>query len=517
MEKINNGNLLEYSKKFLAQYIDKYSLDVRKLKGQFFTPKEVSLFMASMFKFNKSDFCILDPGAGTGTLTAAICSYLLNIKTKLNINIDLYENDPNLLPYLEKTLKLCEKNLISNGHNVNFNIINKDFILHNKESFFDENSLLTGFRNCKYDYVITNPPYFKLGRKTEHSKVMEKIIFGQPNIYFLFLAMSINMLKDSGEIVFITPRSFCSGLYFKKFREWFLEKVTIENIHIFESRKEVFESDNVLQENVIVKVKKIKESKNRRASISVSRNKDFGHSRKISVSLGDLIFKRNSEVFIRIPTSNKELKILKLIDSWPNTLHDLDFEISTGPVVPFRAKEYLIKENDNNKKSVPLIWMHNIKGFNVKWPVINKHKEYSIRICRETKSLLLSVKNYVFVKRFSSKEQKRRIYAAVFLQKEFPYSFIGVENHINYIHKPSGELLVAEAYGIAAILNTSIIDNYFRSLNGNTQVNATDIRSLPFPKIEKIIEIGKSLFNIKDSLNSHIIENIVYNILNIDI
>ena len=48
-----------------------------------------------------------------------------------------------------------------------------------------------------------------------------------------------------------------------------------------------------------------------------------------------------------------------------------------------------------------------------------------------------------------------------------------------------------EAYGIAAFLNTTIIDQYFRALNGNTQVNATDIRVVSMPDYDKIVAIGK--------------------------
>ena len=77
------------------------------------------------------------------------------------------------------------------------------------------------------------------------------------------MAVAANMLKPKGEMVFITPRSFCSGLYYKKFREWLLNNVQITNIHIFESRKDVFDKDKVLQENIIIKAHLQKPGKNR--------------------------------------------------------------------------------------------------------------------------------------------------------------------------------------------------------------------------------------------------------------
>jgi adenine-specific DNA-methyltransferase len=330
------------------------------------------------------------------------------------------------------------------------------------------------------------------------------------------MALSASMVKPEGEMVFITPRSFCSGLYYKRFREWFLNNVQITNIHIFESRKEVFDKDEVLQENVILKAKRRKETKQHdKVIISTSKNKDFDRLGSIVVPPAEVIRHRNGETFIRIPTSSRDVDILHVIDKWPATLRDLGLEISTGPVVPFRAEEYLLPELTENPKSVPLLWMHNMRDMDIVWPMKKKSKASAIHVCDETVSLLLPVKNYVLVKRFSSKEQKRRLYAAVLLESEFPYESVGIENHVNYIHKPEGNLSVYEAYGIAGILSTRLIDNFFRSLNGNTQVNATDIRSLPLPSIEDIRRIGKVLYESQSYRSGFHLEQAISKVLGV--
>ena len=41
-----------------------------------------------------------------------------------------------------------------------------------------------------------------------------------------------------------------------------------------------------------------------------------------------------------------------------------------------------------------------------------------------------------------------------------------------------GELTKAQAFGIAGFLNSALVDGYFRSISGNTQVNAAEIRLL---------------------------------------
>lgn len=501
--------LVEYTERLSELYRRIYDAKIRKLKGQFFTPKQVSTFMASLFAVNHKTICLLDPGAGTGVLTAAFCERLLNDGKVVDLTIDAYENDPSLLPFLEKVLESCKLELEEKGCNVEYNIFEQDFILHNGAYLSKPSG-----KHILYDFVISNPPYYKLNKDSPQSAVMMELISGQPNIYALFMALSAGMVKPEGEMVFITPRSFCSGLYYKKFREWFLSNVQITNIHIFESRKEVFDKDEVLQENIIIKAKRLKEtSKYGKIIISVSKSKDFSKLRKIKAESPDVRYYKNGEIFIRIPASSLDVNVLHIIDTWPSTLKDLGLEISTGPVVPFRAKQYLLPKLTKNPKSAPLLWMHNMQDMRVLWPMKKNKKESAIHVCDRTKALLLPVKNYVLVKRFSSKEQKRRLSAAVLLESDFPFEVIGIENHVNYIHRPNGNLSVYEAFGIAAILNTSFVDNFFRSLNGNTQVNATDIRSVPFPRIEQIKKIGKLVYESQSLWNGFDLNNIVSGVL----
>ena len=52
------------------------------------------------------------------------------------------------------------------------------------------------------------------------AKVMHSICYGSPNLYFLFWAMGIHNLKSNAELVYIVPRSWTSGSYFKQFRQY---------------------------------------------------------------------------------------------------------------------------------------------------------------------------------------------------------------------------------------------------------------------------------------------------------
>lgn len=510
--------LSEYAEKFADLYSEQYSQEVRKYRGQFFTPRQVSQHMAGLFDIKeKQNIRLLDPGAGTGILTASFCERLLSIEGQTHLTIDAYENDHSLLPLLNNVLDLCQKMLMKKGHKVDYNIYEQDFILHNQEIFSKLRLFPSSRENICYDYIISNPPYYKINKDSPHAAVMLKLISGHPNIYALFMAMAATMLKDQGQMVFITPRSFCSGLYYKKFRKWFLNKVAIELIHIFESRRVVFHKDEVLQENIILKARAATEGKIAdKVKVTVCNDINYTDMRCLEVESSDVFFFKNGDVFIRIPTSPVEIAIQQIVDKWPNTLHGLGLEISTGPVVAFRRKKYLLADLRNPGKEAPLLWMHNMQKRRVDWPFRKNSKPTAIRVCPETRALLLPVRNYVLLKRFSSKEQKRRLYASVLIKSEFPYDVIGLENHINYIHRPKGTLNEYEVTGIAALLNTAFIDKFFRTLNGNTQVNAMDIRSLPLPGMREIIKIGERVAKLREKDNGIEIDQIVASTLDID-
>ena len=372
--------------------------------------------------------------------------------------------------------------------------------------------LLIPQESISYDIVISNPPYYKLSKDHIHSKMMQNIVHGQPNIYFFFMALSAQLLSDKGQLIFITPRSYCSGLYFRIFRKWFLERITLKNIHTFQSRSETF-NKQVLQETIIIKG--IRNLKKNGVMISNSINSDLSKLNIVKTDYKNIINSNDPDQIIKIPSDNNDLDILRIFNSWESKFSDLGFKISTGPVVSFRATEYLKSDTYYDGKSiVPLLWMNHISNYEIKFPSINLRKPQTIKVTNDSAPLLLKNKNYVLVKRFSSKEQKRRIYAAVYLKSNFPVEFIGIENHLNYIWKPKDELSNNESLGIMVLLNSTLFDKYFRIINGNTQVNASEINNMPFPQYDKIIEIGTKLNNI-DELNESKINQIIIETLHI--
>ena len=107
--------------------------------------------------------------------------------------------------------------------------------------------------------------------------------------------------------------------------------------------------------------------------------------------------------------------------------------------------------------------------------------------------MLIPNKNYILLRRFSSKDDKSRLIAAPYFSNFITAEYIGVENKVNYIYRPKGHLDRNEIFGLCALLNSPLFDSFFRIFNGNVNVSATELREIPLPELEAIKEIGNEI------------------------
>jgi len=474
----------------LSNYYSATNLSKRKVLGQYFTQSIIATFMSKQIDTKKKKIRLLDPGIGTGILAIAASMRLADLGVEA-IELVGYEIDSQIISLTRKALGDLASYLKEKKIQFSYEIHNSDFILENSETLnnsFEDSLISFSAKKIGFDLIIANPPYFKIPKADNRAKLSESVIHGQPNIYSLFMAVSAASLNPNGEMVFIIPRSFTSGFYFRKFRENFLKLVTPTYFHIFDSRKLAFKKEEVLQENIILKA--IRKSINEKSLITISTSNgldDLDHSIEINSTLSDIIDLSSHHKMIYLPKSKEEKLIMTAVNSWKGSLEKYGLQVSTGPVVPFRATEFLQTELlDSN---VPLLLLNHIKQMNVEYP-LNISKPQYIKDCEDTKQLLLENKNYVLLRRFSAKEEDKRLVAAPLLNNQFAYLKIGIENHLNYIYRPKSDLSLDELYGLSYLLNSSLIDSYFRIFSGNTQVSATELRLLPLPDLEIIKYIG---------------------------
>jgi adenine-specific DNA-methyltransferase len=467
----------------------------KKEKGQFFTPREIAALMGSLAKSCSSSLRLLDPGCGTAILTCALIEHLVTNKNLQSIELVAYETDLELIPLTKKSLEYLRTWLELKRINFSYSLNTNDFVLENAACLSENINLFLELPE-PFDLIISNPPYFKLAIDDKRSIAARNVVNGHPNIYAIFMAISARLLKVDGELIFITPRSYASGGYFKVFREYFFKFIEIDHVHLFVSRKKTFSRDSVLQETIILNGKR-NEKYNPDHKVVVSSSNGIVDILSPEIKIFNqrvLIDLRSNEKILYLPTNDFEESIINIFKRWSGNLNKYNIQISTGPVVAFRSKNYIQDFFQNETVFLgPLFWLHNIKQMIIEWPLPKPGKGPYIRIEKESESILIPNKNYVFLRRFSGKEDKNRLIAAPYLCNFIDSTYIGVENKVNYIYRPKGLLERNEIFGICALLNSTLFDTFFRIFNGNVNVSATELRDFPFPELEIIKEIGNKI------------------------
>ncbi len=513
IEPLNQELPSKFADRLGIYYTQQVTTKHKKDNGQFFTPTEIARLMASYCDLTKTTIRILDPGCGTAILTCALIEHLVETRNDIKL-IDLvaYETDPDLISFSQKTLTYLKEWLLEKGIKFQYLLHIHDFILDNAKA------LKENYNGEQFDLIISNPPYFKLAKNDEKTIAAKELVSGQPNIYSIFMGIAAKLLSENGELIFITPRSFASGKYFKAFRELFFNTVQIDKIHLFNSRKDTFNRDSVLQETVVIKAirEEINPNKNVLVSSSIGIKDIFEPTIKYFNS-SELIDLNSKEKILHLPTSDKEENILNLVSTWQNVLTDFDIKISTGPVVSFRALDFIQNNYENETVFLaPLFWLHNVNKMILEWPKQVKEKGQFIRIENGSKSLLLPNKNYILLRRFSTKDDKSRLIAAPYFCNYVKSDFVGVENKVNYIYRKDGHLDRNEVVGLCALLNSELFDTYFQIFNGNVNVSATELREMRFPPLENIKEIGNKIILSNDySMNN--VNNIVNELFELEV
>ncbi len=482
------SDLLDHVEMLRFDISRKTGTDEKSALGQFLTPKPVAIHMASMFENTGSDIHILDAGAGGGMLSAA-CVVRLCEQTDRpeRITITAYEVDERLSPYLADTMRRCEQVCQNAGIQFAGEVIEKDFIQSAVERLSSD--LFSIETPPSFTCAILNPPYRKIHSDSEERKLLRSLGIETSNLYTGFIALATRLLMPDGELVAITPRSFCNGPYFKPFRSEFLSSMRFRHIHLFDSRDDSFPDDNVLQENIIFHAVKntVREEP---VSISANTNVDDGWTTERDVPHEQVVSPADPDAFIHIVPDEMQRRVAEQMSRFSATLDDLGLAVSTGKVVDFRAREYLRDQPDAG--TVPLLYPQHLLQGRVIWPK-NGRKPNAIQAADAVGESLVPNATYVLIKRFSSKEEKKRIVATVYEAGCLPGDIIGIENHLNYIHQNGAGMDLSLACGLAAFLNTSLVDAYFRQFNGHTQVNATDLRSIRYPSRDQLITFGRKI------------------------
>jgi len=456
--------------------------------GQFMTPAPVARLMASMFEGRRRSLRLLDAGAGIGSLTGAWVAEMSARKhPPQEIVVVAYEIDPTLVGYLREALHACKTHCERAGIRFESEVRQEDFIGAGVDAL--RGGLFPGSRE-EFDAAILNPPYRKIQSDSKTRRLLETLNAETTNLYAGFLSIAVGFLRPEGEIVAITPRSFCNGPYFRSFRKGLLDAVALTRVHCFERRDRAFSDDDVLQENVIFHGWKTP-ARQGRVVVSSSLGPEDPCPTWREVDFSQVVRPDDPERFIRVPADALGDAIEERMTCFGASLPELQIEVSTGRVVDFRAAEYLREQPGPD--TVPLVYPGHLVRGAVEWPRNGGKKPNALALTAATEPLVVPRGHYVLVKRFSSKEERRRIVAGVYDPARLPDSDVAFENHLNYYHARGRPLSRDLARGLAAFLNSTLVDCYFRQWSGHTQVNASDLRRFRYPSREQLEALGSDI------------------------
>lgn len=448
--------------------------------GQFFTPSSIARFMAGLFDSRRQADCrLLDAGAGIGSLSAAFLDRVSAGELAFKrVEASAFELDADLLPYLSETLEGYARH-----RGIEVRIQQGDFIEFASEALSGD--LFSEGPNL-FTHAILNPPYKKIKSSSDHRLALRRAGIETVNLYSAFVALALSLLEDHGQLVAIIPRSFCNGPYYRPFRDHLLARSAIRRIHLFDSRNKAFKDDDVLQENIIIQLERGGEQGD--VIISTSTDDGFTDLKSHCCPFSSIVLPNDPERFIHVPTLPGDSPISgSAAIHWK--LSEVGVQISTGPVVDFRLKDHLRKMPGPG--TVPLLYPGHFNGNGLEWPKPDFKKPNAILRNSDTERWLYPNGCYCLVRRFSAKEEKRRVIAMVVDSSAFPEApLLGFENHLNLFHEEKNGLPKALAYGLAVYLNSTWVDDYFRRFNGHTQVNATDLRLLNYPSRETLMDLG---------------------------
>ncbi len=441
--------------------------------GQFMTPAMVSRTLAECISTAGDELHLLDPGAGIGSLTAAVVARLIDADERPGlVSLTAYEIDPTMRVGLSETLAECVAALTAIGVSATSQVVAEDFV----------EAAIAGKTSSRFTAAILNPPFMKLSARGETATRLRSRGWSPANLYTAFWSAAIDAVKPGGDIVAITPRSFCNGSYFAGFRRLLLTESALRTIHVFESRDKAFSDDGVLQETLVTH--SVRGAATSEVSLSLSREPGkVALSRVVDVK--QVVHTGDRNAFIRLPLDAAADSMHEWMGHHHQTLADLDIKVSTGPVVDFRMRAHL--RQDAEQGTVPLFYPTHLTDGSITWPKASRKPNAFTPGGAE--KLLTPKGDYCLVKRFSAKEERRRVVASYY---DGSLGTVALENHLNYFHRGGQPLEDWLARGLTMFLNSTAVDAYFREFNGHTQVNAGDLRSLHYPDLEQLRILGKS-------------------------
>lgn len=349
-----------------------------------------------------------------------------------------------------------------------------------------------------FDLVIGNPPYGRLKLSDEMRQHYARSLYGHANLYGLFTDLALKLVKSGGVIAYLTPTSFLGGQYFKALRGLMTQEARPVAFDFVADRDGVF--DDVLQETLLTTYSRTKAS----GPVSVSVLIPQGLNAAKVELLGKVELCSSGAPWI-LPRNTQDASLLAAMAEMPTRLKDLGYTVATGPLVWNRHKDQLRPRA--GKGAYPLIWAESVTSQGFSFSAERRNHVPFIEVGPEQRHLV-TARPCVLLQRTTSKEQDRRLLAAV-LPQEFLSRSQGVviENHLNVVQCSDDSGASISPATIAALLNNGVVDRAFRCISGSVAVSAYELNAVPLPcltdmrRIELLVSNGASRASIDKEIS----------------
>ena len=363
------------------------------------------------------------------------------------------------------------------------------------------------FENGGFDIVIGNPPYFLYqAEHTEEIPVMRntndlQIAFGgKLNAYKLFLAKAINsIVKDNSYVSFIFQNSFLADKQAFNLRKTVLEKTQIYVLDSFPERdskkKRVFEP---VKMSVCILLLK-KQNPTQKFVVNFWDDKFMSSGMTTKFSLQDIIgLDSESYTIPRIKVQNIPLAIkVKTINPILN-IHCFEGELNMTVHKKFFSQNTNFPMVLKGASIQRYYWTTQMSQGQVEYLDVAK---YETAFPNSEK-----IKHHKFeriaLQGMTGANDATRIVACIVPRN------IYLANSCNYLLPLNECNIKAEL----ALLNSKLMNWYFKCFSTNSNVNGYEVDSLPFLKLnveqqEKLISNVEKLLNVNEYTNKTAIEN----------
>lgn len=333
-----------------------------------------------------------------------------------------------------------------------------------------------------FDLVIGNPPYGRVTLTVEQRARFARSLYGHANLYGVFTDIALRWAKPGGLIAYLTPASFLAGQYYSSLRRLLADEAPPVAIDFVHARKGVFE--DVLQETLLAVYRKGQARGRAQIQyIQVASEREAHLTRNGTIGLPI-----DSGAPWLAPRLPEHSALIAKAEQMSARLRDWGYSVSTGPLVWNRFKPQL-RDRAGGNNVHPLVWAECVTADGrFIFRALKKNHSPFFKLERGDRWLLVE-EPCVLVQRTTAKEQARRLIAA-----ELPAEFVKdhggvvVENHLNMV-RASASPKVAPGV-VAAILNSTVVDEVFRCMNGSVAVSAFELESLPLPKVAALSRLA---------------------------